>query len=135
MKIKETIGIDVSKLTIDVTVHSNKAYCKFENTVKDFKKMVNWVFIQSPFDPKNVLFVFEHTGLYSHKLAVYLTKENISFSMVPGLEINRSLGIVRGKDDRVDSRSGMSIFNIRIKYSRQNLLGSVELCFHRFASL
>jgi len=105
MKIKETIGIDVSKLTIDVTVHSNKAYCKFENTVKDFKKMVNWVFKQSPFSPENVLFVFEHTGLYSHRLAVYLTKENISFSMVPGLEIKRSLGIVRGKDDRVDSRS------------------------------
>jgi transposase len=104
MKIKETIGIDVSKLTIDVTVHSNQAYCKFENKEKDFKKMMKWVFKQSAFDTENVLFVFEHTGLYSHKLAVFLTNESISFSMVPGLEIKRSLGIVRGKDDRVDSR-------------------------------
>ena len=105
MKIKETIGIDVSKLTIDVTVHSNKAYCKYENSEKDFKKMTNWAFKESCYKKENILFVFEHTGIYSHKLAVYLTKENISFSMVPGLEIKRSLGIVRGKNDRVDSRA------------------------------
>lgn len=105
MKIKETIGIDVSKLTIDVTVHSNKAYAKFENTEKDFKKMIKWTFKESLFEKENILFVFEHTGLYSHKLSLFLSKENIPFSMVPGLEIKRSLGIVRGKDDRVDSRA------------------------------
>jgi len=105
MKIKETIGIDVSKLTIDVTIHSNKAYCKYENTPKDFKKMVNWACKKSTFEKENILFIFEHTGLYSHKLAIYLTKHEIPFSMVPGLEIKRSLGIVRGKDDRVDSRA------------------------------
>ena len=68
MKIEETIGIDVSKLTIDVTVHSNKAYCKFENTEKDFKRMIKWAFKESNFTKESILFVFEHTGLYSQAL-------------------------------------------------------------------
>lgn len=104
MKIKETIGIDVSKLTIDVTVHSCQSYCKLDNTKKAFKKMVKWVYKESSFAAKNILFVFEHTGLYSHQLAVYLTKNEIPFILVPGLEIKKSLGITRGKDDKVDSK-------------------------------
>jgi len=36
MKIKQTIGIDISKLTFDVRSHSNQAYRAFENTKKGF---------------------------------------------------------------------------------------------------
>ena len=105
MKVNETIGIDVSKLSIDVTIHSNKAYSKFENNLKGFKTMLKWVLKNSCFEYQEILFVFEHTGLYSYKLAGYLSHNQYFFVMVPGLEIKRSLGIVRGKDDRVDSRA------------------------------
>jgi transposase len=40
MEIKETIGIDVSKLIIDVTIHSTQAYSKFDNEPKGFKSML-----------------------------------------------------------------------------------------------
>ena len=51
-----------------------------------------------------VIICFEHTGLYSMPLAVFLTENQKLFCMVPGLEIKRSLGITRGKSDKIDAR-------------------------------
>jgi len=103
MEISEVIGIDVSKLTVDVRVHTDQRYGQFENSNKGFKKMCDWVFKDSSSPKGETLFVFEHTGLYSYILAVYLSRQDMLFSIVPGLEIKRSLGISRGKNDRVDA--------------------------------
>ena len=103
MKILDTVGIDISKLTFDVRIHSSQFYQQFENSNKGFVKLLKWVYKNSSFSKENILFIFEHTGLYSHQLAVYLTEQEVSFSLVPGLEIKRSLGIVRGKNDKVDA--------------------------------
>ena len=103
MKINDVVGIDVSKLTIDVVIHQSKDYRQFENTNKGFRSLCKWALSKSKVDKKNLLFVFEHTGLYSHQLAVYLSKEEFNFVIVPGLEIKRSLGIARGKDDKIDA--------------------------------
>ena len=103
MNIKETIGIDISKLTFDVRIYSNQMYETFENTKIGFKRLVKWVNENSSFPADKILFIFEHTGLYSHQLSVFLSEQNIPFTIVPGLEIKRSLGIVRGKDDKIDA--------------------------------
>lgn len=103
MNILETVGIDVSKLVVDVNIHSNQFFSQFENSAKGFKKMCKWAIENSEFSPDEILFVFEHTGLYSHNLAVHLSENELPFTMVPGLEIKRSLGITRGKDDKIDA--------------------------------
>lgn len=103
MNILETVGIDVSKLVVDVRIHSNQYFFQFENSTKGFRRMCKWAFENSKFPPDEILFVFEHTGLYSHTLAIYLSENEIPFAMVPGLEIKRSLGITRGKDDKIDA--------------------------------
>lgn len=103
MNILETVGIDVSKLVVDVRIHSNQYFSQFENSKKGFRKMCEWVCTNSKFHSNETLFVFEHTGLYSHLLAVFFTEAEIAFTMVPGLEIKRSLGITRGKDDKIDA--------------------------------
>lgn len=103
MKILDTVGIDISKLTFDVRIHGSQSYKQFENSKKGFRQLLRWVFKNSTFSKENILFVFEHTGLYSHELSVYLTEQIVSFSLIPGLEIKRSLGIARGKDDKVDA--------------------------------
>lgn len=103
MEIIDVVGIDVSKLTVDVVLHKNKAYYQFENSNKGFNRLCKWALSQSKVDKENLLFVFEHTGLYSYQLAVYLSKKEFKFSIVPGLEIKRSLGIARGKDDKIDA--------------------------------
>lgn len=66
--------------------------------------MANWV-KKSGGDPScRPLFCFEHTGLYSVSLSVHLSESGFSFAQVPALEIKRSMGIVRGKSDRVDAQ-------------------------------
>ena len=104
MKILDTVGIDVSKKTIDVVVHQSQAYSQFENSKKGFLKMLKWVYKNSNTPNNELLFVFEHTGLYSYSLSIFLNEKDINFSMVPGLEIKRSLGIARGKNDKVDAQ-------------------------------
>ena len=103
MKISEVIGIDVSKLVVDVRIQTTQDYQQFENSAKGFKKMCNWVSKRSPIPKAQTLYVFEHTGMYSHNLAVYLDEHDFCFSIVSGLEVKRSLGIARGKDDKIDA--------------------------------
>ncbi|MDD3860369.1 MAG: IS110 family transposase [Bacteroidales bacterium] len=103
MKIFDVVGIDVSKLTIDVVIHQTKDYQQFENSNKGFSTLLKWALSQSKATKENLLFVFEHTGLYSHNLAIYLSSKEFKFLMVPGLEIKRSLGLARGKDDKIDA--------------------------------
>jgi transposase len=103
MKIKQTIGIDISKLTFDVRIHSNQFYRVFDNNLKGFKDLIKWVNSNNPFSKESTLFVLEHTGIYSEEISLFFSKKNIPFSLVPGLEIKKSLGISRGKNDKVDA--------------------------------
>jgi len=114
MNIKETIGIDMSKLTFDVRIHSNQMYETFENSQKGFKRLLKWVNKNSSFLADEILFIFEFTGLYSHQLSVFLTEYYIPFAMVPGLAIKRSLGIARGKDDKIDATK-IALFGYRLR--------------------
>jgi transposase len=114
MKILDTVGIDMSKLTFDVRIHSSRAYVKLKNSKEDFKELIKWAYKNSTFSKENILFIFEHTGLYSHQLAVYLTEQKVPFALVPGLEIKRSLGIARGKDDKVDATK-IALYGYRLR--------------------
>lgn len=114
MKIKETIGIDISKNDFDVCIYSNQASTKIINSNKGFNELLKWVFKSSSFKKENILFIFEHTGMYSHQLALFLTEKDLAFSMVPGLELKRSMGIVRGKNDRIDARK-IALYGYRLK--------------------
>lgn len=57
MKIKQTIGIDISKLTFDVRIHSNQFYQAFNNNLKGFKKLIKWVEKNNP-TSKDRLYIF-----------------------------------------------------------------------------
>lgn len=104
MKFKEIIGIDVSKNQIDVYQHSEKIYNQFANGKTGFKKMLQWLWQHINASKEEVLFAFEHTGLYSLNLSIFLDENHYNFTIIPGLELKRSLGISRGKDDKVDAK-------------------------------
>ncbi len=104
MKTNEIIGIDVSKLLIDVCIYSKQIVQQFENSKSGFKLMLKWSFKNSSFSKEETMFVFEHTGMYSHLLSVSLTEQKLSFFIASGLEIKRSIGIARGKDDQIDAK-------------------------------
>ncbi len=104
METKDVVGIDVSKLENEARIHSTQDILTFENNKKGFKKLIDWVFNKSKIDIKQILFAFEHTGLYSFPLSLFLAENNYSYVLLPGLELKRSMGITRGKNDKMDAR-------------------------------
>jgi transposase len=106
MQIKHFIGIDVSKDTLDLSVVVNgKAlshYCIGNNT-KDIKSTVSKIMkdLGGSFD--DTIFCMEHTGLYNLPIVRWLHKNQGKMWLESGVHIRRTLGLVRGKNDKVDS--------------------------------
>jgi transposase len=97
------IGIDVSKLTLDAFDFNSQVSIQVENTATGFKKLIQWSRSNGN-SLTELLFCFEHTGLYSLQLAIFLKEKGLICAIIPGLEIKLSIGIARGKNDRIDAR-------------------------------
>lgn len=107
MKFKWFVGIDISKKTLDTTLYDNvgknkSKHIKTKNGTPDFLEIIRWL-NKNEVDEKQALFCMEHTGVYGLDLAAFMEKDNLSYSMVSPLHIKRSLGLTRGKNDKVDS--------------------------------
>lgn len=114
MKFKEIIGIDISKSKLDVRIHSTQDFRIFDNSNPGFNELKKWVSKNSSCSLNETLFVMEHTGRYSHNLSLYLAQKTISFKLVAGLEVKRSLGIQRGKDDKIDATK-IALYGYRLR--------------------
>jgi transposase len=101
--IKEFVGIDVSKLTLDVHLHVKNLHCVFSNDSKGHLSMFSWIRKQCRKN-EELRFCFEHTGIYSLELAVFLKKHDQVIYIVSGLAIKRSMGLKRGKSDNTDAK-------------------------------
>jgi len=69
------VGIDVSKLTIDVCLLNHELYQdhqQFENSTKGFGDLKAWLRNKDFFTEKKSLFCMEHTGLYTRQLVSML---------------------------------------------------------------
>lgn len=104
MKFTEAIGIDVSKLTLDACLHNQQKLIQVPNTKQGYLKLLSWVKKNSMCSLENILFCFEHTGIYSFALSCFMSEIKLNYILVPGLEIKRSLGIQRGKNDQIDAK-------------------------------
>ncbi len=98
--LQHIIGADLSKKTIDLFCQS---HFQIENNLRGFKQMLKWLKEQK-INAFEVMIVMEHTGLYSYCFEDFLHKHQIAFSKVNALVVKRSLGLVRGKSDKVDAR-------------------------------
>jgi transposase len=47
--------------------------------------------------------VFEYTGGYEYRLVQFLQAKAVAFTRVPGLQLKKSMGMQRGKTDKIDS--------------------------------
>jgi transposase len=101
-KVIETIGIDVSKLTLDLYVRTTKVHKQFSNDLKGFKQMISWSKKQN-INLEETLFCFEHTGWYCLLLSYYLFENNHDYCCINAIEIKRSMGLRRGKSDKADA--------------------------------
>jgi transposase len=124
---KESVGIDVSKKTIDVYLYVRGLSAQFSNDKKGFKELLLWVKKNSGVDPSHVAFCFEHTGIYSMCLADFLNEIKVLFVIVPGLEIKKSLGMARGKNDKVDAKRIAEYLYLRRHQLKQTVLPARHL--------
>ena len=127
MKFKEALGIDVSKKTIDVQLHLAGIHYKFDNKVKGYKTLLAWVKKQTGLSLDQLLICFEHTGLYSLPLAVFLSEQKIIFCMESALQIKRSLGLTRGKNDRIDAQRIAEYAYLRREQLKPFVLPSINV--------
>jgi len=127
MKKKDVIGIDVSKLTIDAYLKLAQAHAVFGNDTKGFRQLVKWIMKHTDCKTEELLICFETTGLYSLQLASFLSQSNIDFVMENPIQIKRSMGLVRGKDDHVDSKRIAEYAYMRKEKLKLTQLPSEEL--------
>ena len=113
MNFENVIGIDVSKNTIDVCIHISQLSNQFKNTNKGLSNFLKWVKLNEG-NTNNILFVFEHTGMYSHLITTFFEDNECLYFIAPALDIKRSMGIVRGKDDQVDAKR-IALYGYRLK--------------------
>jgi len=103
MKFQHIIGADLSKESIDFFSHELQSHVRIENFLNGFRQMLKWLREQK-INYSDVMIVMEHTGLYSYHLEAFLHKHQIAFAKVSALAIKRSLGLVRGKNDKIDAQ-------------------------------
>src|SRR2546421_8097370 len=101
MKVLHIIGADLSKKSIDFASHQG-IHLKVNNNLSGFQELMVWINKQGINDSE-MMIVMEHTGLYSYRLEQFLHEHRMSFSKVSALAIKRSMGLVRGKNDKVDA--------------------------------
>lgn len=108
MELTFFIGIDVSKDKLDVAHYQEKGSMqthRFENNTKGFKRMIKSLSFLTQSLQNEWLICLEHTGVYSWSLACFLAEQKIHFSIQPALQIKRSMGIQRGKNDAADAKT------------------------------
>lgn len=109
------IGIDISKLKLDVNVLNVNSFLSehfvIENNPKaiaDFLKMTS----KKGVNINESLFCCENTGVYTNHLIHVLLNLTLDLWVVPAIEIKRSKGISRGKNDKIDAKD-ISLYSYR----------------------
>ena len=109
--VKNYLGIDVSKLTLDVCILIVKDHLKgpvvtkrFDNNGEGIKELNKWLKSQKVCFNANSLVVIENTGVYHRLLWQYCSEHGLPIHIGNATHIKWSFGIARGKNDRIDSQ-------------------------------
>jgi transposase len=106
MKFTSFVGIDISKQDFDVALLNKSGVTleikKFPNSSSGFIKLKKW--LESIVPIKESLFCLEHTGVYCLPICIFFEEAGLHYTLQPGLQIKRSMGIQRGKNDKADAQ-------------------------------
>lgn len=93
------IGIDISSKTLDICVKEQKELTHFE--IENSQKSILKFF--SKYKENQIVVAMENTGRYNWNLFEVLPKFNFKIYVLNPLHLSKSLGLVRGKDDKTDA--------------------------------
>ena len=107
---KSYLGVDVSKLTFDVSLIAVVDEARqpvvttlFTNDSPGMDQFKIWLKTnQVAFNPHSIL-VMENTGIYHRRLWNFCTDNSLPFLIGNAADLKWSFGIARGKNDKVDS--------------------------------
>lgn len=119
MQKKYFIGIDVSKHTVDVAfiIREQQDYSKivwkqFDNKLHGLQRMKEWLAqMNVPLSCESII-VIENTGIYHRLLWQYCSSLQVDLCIENAAQVKWSLGIARGKSDKVDSRR-LALYAVR----------------------
>ena len=100
------IGIDVSKETLDFCCYNNgkkTIETKINNQQKSIRAYLKKLIADKLIDIDTSIFCMEHTGIYNNHLLKVFLESNINVWLENPIHLKRSLGLVRGKNDKVDA--------------------------------
>lgn len=102
------IGVDISKDTLDLSLIHESTYGKFydkkvDNSFKGFDSILE-LMAKENIKVESCLFCMEHTGTYGLLFFAWLSQMGFDYCVEPGLKIKKSMGLTRGKNDKVDAR-------------------------------
>ena len=106
------IGIDVSKLTLDLACFEQQSErwsrpCKLDNNSQGWDTLIQWVEQQTRAPREDICIVMEATGVYHLKVAAYLSRKGLKVIIVnPQLASQYAKSQNQlNKSDKLDSRS------------------------------
>lgn len=101
------VGIDVSKATLDFSVvqgGKQTVHLRIENKPKAIGKLLKVLAKEYSQNLAQAVFCMEYTGIYNNHLLQVLREQKLDVWMESAVQIKRSMGLQRGKNDRVDAR-------------------------------
>ena len=100
------LGIDVAKLSLDYCLVAEDGQLERDQILNTQKSINSFLknLKKAGQNLNEILFVVENTGIYSSLLSLLLSENELDYAQVPALEIKRSLGITRGRSDKVNAK-------------------------------
>ncbi|SRR6266481_3736291 len=105
MKKMHIIGVDISKKTLDYHCYGHCITpAPVSNNVKGYRQFQKWIKLKVSREKSEVLIVMEYTGIYTYNIERFLEQQGWKYVKRPALDIKRSTGMQRGKNDKADAR-------------------------------
>ncbi|RZJ76943.1 MAG: IS110 family transposase [Flavobacterium sp.] len=105
-KVSWYVGIDVSKATFNYCIRYNGEKVingKSSNNETAIVELINSMKLLPAFKIPKAVFGLEHTGIYTIKILRQLHKLKANVVLEPATRIKNSLGLLRGKNDKLDA--------------------------------
>jgi transposase len=110
-EVKFYLGMDVSKLWVDITImcvfnHQKQPIVteRFDNNAGGMKALDKWLKKHKVSFDENSLLVIENTGVYHRLVWEYCSTNGLPLYIGNATHIKWSFGIARGKNDKIDSQ-------------------------------
>jgi len=102
---KYFIGIDVSKKTLDISVLNFDEVIYYQQITNDERSINSFLtrLKRQHIELSECLFCAEYTGIYNTPLQNVVTKKELNMWVEKAMQIKRSQGMQRGKNDKIDS--------------------------------